>query len=1453
MTPARSHHTLISSTLGFVLLFGLYLPSSPADSTSYSPHLFILESKENHLCILVNKTGLFLSSCEPFNNDIRWMWGTGQRLYNLGSRKCLGLDLQYPAEPLAMVECDSDQHTLSWQCNNGLLIGINNYKLAAVGEKVIASKQLLHTWRGSGSFRDNLCDYNFQEIFTLKGNSRGKPCAFPFKFQNSWFHECITSGRPDGMPLCATTVSYDKHKKWGYCPTYGDGCGLLWEKNNVTHSCYQFNLESSLSWNQARDSCQAQGGDLLSITNLAEHEYISKRLTYPGIVLWIGLNQLDTTSGWQWSDGSPFAFVNWRSNSKPYSTGQKQCGVLDTTSNNTWYSLAWDVRLPYACKKFLTPRQHDIFENWKYYPTVCEDNWLPYNRYCYKLQKEKLNWSQASAACATNGGEIMKVTSLAHTEFLLHLLQHEKVTEAWIGMTSKHKDPVIFQWSDGSAVTFTSWQRQEPNISQEDSDLCVSTQTSGRDSLDGNWKVKPCHVELFSICKKPGLNVTADVAEETCEEPFERYRGYCYGVNVLKLNYEDAGSDPYCPLVTITDRFEQAFVNSWIFRRIIPGDYYFWIALQDINGTGEYAWTADGTRQTRLSFTNWNMGQPSRNGGCVVMTRPHLGHWEVKDCKSFLAMSLCKRPLTTTVKEEDWDTPTIDKKQQCPPSWDTEPHLEHCYKVFHHEKMLRKRTWQEAENLCQDFGAHLVSFSHLNEGKFVTELLSSMFNRDDHRQFWIGFSSSNPSSEGSWEWSDGTPVISAYWTDIYSSGKSVRCAAFNANKTFISLDCEEKLEWICKIPKGVTLKFPDWHVMEIPFIFYQGNNYLFYKANADFAAFEFVCGWLGSNIATIHSEAEQEFIHRRIKKMSKENEKWWLGLVYENPNDGFGRWKDGSPVIYKNWEKEPESHDLSIRGQQCAYIMADTGLWGFSDCFAMNSGICKTSLMLRIEKDKLPEKDDKQKHGTCPVDWLYYGYKCYLVNKNEDGKILDWHSAAKNCKNYGGQLSTISNHLEQAFIVMQLFKQKKSFWIGLSRDDYDVWENGTSDRYTNWFPIKTNHSSEILQDHQCAAISADHNIFPVGKWYLENCGHEGYGFICEKAQDVSVHSVNGSDMFPLPDILPYGHKLYRVISGNMTWYDASFACKRYGADLVTITDEYHQAFATVIVHRKGLAHWIGFYKEIGDEAFEWADGSISWFTSWADESPSEDGNCAYIDTDGLWRAVDCNMQLQGAICLVSTENRTMGFNGSCPEDWIQFQDFCYTFSGVLNNTDYHTAEEICQQQDSTILSLMHAEEDAFLQRFLTSFTIQDIWLNRITYSNEHWSKGTTLNYTNWNNEIDYKALTDGMCVTRLTVDGTWVPTECSERRGFICRKNTSIKKLEENLAELGTSHVVIPVAVIVTLVLSSLFILALYLFKKKRCPADSSLQDLICMQSGTEGSNVEESILITELEDEGNR
>lgn len=40
-----------------------------------------------------------------------------------------------------------------------------------------------------------------------------------------------------------------------------------------------------------------------------------------------------------------------------------------------------------------------------------------------------------------------------------------------------------------------------------------------------------------------------------------------------------------------------------------------------------------------------------------------------------------------------------------------------------------KRSWREAEAFCEEFGAHLASFAHVEEENFVNELLHSKFNR----------------------------------------------------------------------------------------------------------------------------------------------------------------------------------------------------------------------------------------------------------------------------------------------------------------------------------------------------------------------------------------------------------------------------------------------------------------------------------------------------------------------------------------------------------------------------------------------------------------------------------------------------------------------------------------------------------------------------------------------------
>lgn len=55
-------------------------------------------------------------------------------------------------------------------------------------------------------------------IYTVKGNAGGAKCRLPFIFQGRTYYNCITQDEPDAW--CATTANYDTDRKWGYCYKY---------------------------------------------------------------------------------------------------------------------------------------------------------------------------------------------------------------------------------------------------------------------------------------------------------------------------------------------------------------------------------------------------------------------------------------------------------------------------------------------------------------------------------------------------------------------------------------------------------------------------------------------------------------------------------------------------------------------------------------------------------------------------------------------------------------------------------------------------------------------------------------------------------------------------------------------------------------------------------------------------------------------------------------------------------------------------------------------------------------------------------------------------------------------------------------------------------------------------------------------------------------------------------
>ena len=51
-----------------------------------------------------------------------------------------------------------------------------------------------------------------------------------------------------------------------------------------------------------------------------------------------------------------------------------------------------------------------------------------------------------------------------------------------------------------------------------------------------------------------------------------------------------------------------------------------------------------------------------------------------------------------------------------------------CFvKLFHIERIVRKRNWEEAERFCQALGGHLPSFHHMNEIKEFLHFLMDQF------------------------------------------------------------------------------------------------------------------------------------------------------------------------------------------------------------------------------------------------------------------------------------------------------------------------------------------------------------------------------------------------------------------------------------------------------------------------------------------------------------------------------------------------------------------------------------------------------------------------------------------------------------------------------------------------------------------------------------------------------
>ncbi|XP_039769071.1 lymphocyte antigen 75 [Ornithorhynchus anatinus] len=1313
---------------------------------------FTILHENTHKCLQIKNGWVVSVECTKAK-DLLWKWVSHYRLFHLESQKCLGLENTKGKDSVKMFTCDSSV-MLWWKCDLGFVHGANHLGLILKNGILTTSANSSDSWK-KGDSDENLCDRPYLEIYTQNGNSYGKPCEFPFLHNGIWHHDCISGGDQEGL-WCSTSINYDDEGEWGICLKPENGCEVNWEKNPQLGNCYQVNTQTALSWKNAYLSCQSQGADLLSIGSVAELNYLVEKDSIPR-TFWLGLNQLDSSGGWEWSDHTPLNFLNWSPEMPgPPNIGSSSCTKMSAKSRE-WQSFPCDAVLPYICKKQLN-NTVELPDVWTYVETRCDLDWLPSNGYCYLMVNETDSWDNANVGCQEKGSNLISIHSLADVEVIIQKLHKDTREEIWTGFKSK-TIPTEFQWSDDSKVTFTYWDHNEPNIAYSSTPNCVSY--SGK---LGRWRVRPCGEKLKYGCKKRGENVSETPYDKECpqEKGWKRHGEACYKIYENKVPF-----GTICNL-TITSRFEQEYLNSIIKKYSKTEGNYFWTGLRDADSQGEYNWASVG-RSPSVTYVNWNTLQPASPGGCVAMSSGmSLGRWEVKNCKSFRALSICKKRIGPPEKE----TP-INVDAPCPDGWKGFPSSHSCYRFFHKNRILKKRTWEEAEQFCQALGAHLPSFTHNEEIKAFHKLLKTQLS--DSRWIWIGLNQRSPDYQGSWQWSDNSPMSSFVIPPEFQENYDVRdCAAFRVgyhevrhsfflwNHFAEELDillkpfaCDVKLEWACQIPKGQIPEAPVWFVPGsgringLPVLTFEETEYWFVvEPRLSFEEAFIYCTRNESSLASFNSFAEFQTIRSEIQNISGDEQKWWAQPLFKAPYSYFHSrynyldgYEDGcwfiSSKLYRGFHRK---------------INCDTQL----------PFICGKKNASLFEK-YIPGPEAKK---PCPAKWSPFKNKCFLKVKNQN---LTFAEANHICTTYGGTLPSVLSQSEQDFITMLLPDLEQKFWIGLKEYSPRMrqkWIDGQELNYKNFHPLLKGREDNIPFFIDLCTVMLNLGDSPfTGTWNFTECSTVHSLSLCQRYSEVQENQTQKN----VSETMKFQDHLYKIIMKNLSWYDAQEECLSDNMQLVSITDPYQQAFLSVQAALLSSPLWVGLYSISSNLDFRWSDGKQVNFSRWFEDSDQLLDDCAILDPGGFWKTSDCESGQPGAICYFPGKNEEkvkQVETVKCPHavlntPWIPFRNSCYSFMIAPNRYIEQTTAEMnikCQKMNpgARVLSIRDEHENTFVQKQLQTFHSLALWVVLgVTYYNNSliWSDMTRMTYTNW--QAGRPTVKNDRFYAGLNLDGLW--------------------------------------------------------------------------------------------------
>ncbi|XP_031470281.1 macrophage mannose receptor 1-like [Phasianus colchicus] len=1190
-----------------------------------------------------------------------------------------------------------------------------------------------------------------------------------------------------------------------------DDTERFWTEDASTGVRYQINSESALTWHQARKSCQEQNAELLSITEIHEQEYVGELIKKFSFALWIGLNTLNFNSGWQWAGGSPFRYLNWAPGS-PFPAPGKICGTMNPRQNAKWENQACNQRFGYICKKRKINSKFNNITKEEMRPIKCTEGWWPYAGHCYSIQRESKAWKDALTSCKRQNGDLASVHTIAEYGFLVSQLGYKPTEELWLGLNDL-KAHFYFEWSDGTPVMFTTWQRRHPTYRNGLEDCVVMK------GQDGYWATDVCDRQLGYICKKKPSSQSPEekIKDPGCQEGWKRFSFYCYLVGSALATFSDANktceqSKAY--LATVETRNEQAFLISLIGLR---SEKYFWLGLSDTEEQGMFRWTSGETP----TFTHWNSAMPGKEQGCVAMgTGASAGLWDVISCQE-TANFLCKQRAMDVPPPAP---PVHVPAASCAQGWDGAPQADSCFKFFVRDKNLKKN-WFEAEEFCREIGGNLVTINSKEDQLLIWQL--ALEKGLQTQGFWMGLFLLNP-DEG-FTWIDGSPVIYENWDeDEPNNDKGIEhCVMFNRSPQmrWNDLYCEHLLNWICESKKGTLLKPEPNNKREYQavqtadgWIIYKDKQYYFSRERVPMEKARRICQRNFADLVVIEDENERQFIwkyiNRKLSGIYLQEESYFIGLFFSS--DRKLSWLGKTPVNYVAWA--PSEPSYSHNDENCVVMRKDFGFWNDINCGLKNAFICerRNSTYSGFVPTVLPPL------GGCPVMWILFQNKCYKIVGSREEERLTWYSARSACIELGGNLASIHNAQVQAFLTFHLKDVADETWIGLSDKHSYVWTDGSPYDYACWargFPLSK--YSRVGWKTDCIAMTI-RSVNEAGKWENTDC-HHNKSYICQMDSKPELfHSTTAPDS----DFFHYGNSSYLIIPSKMSWEEARKACREKSSELASISDYYSNIFLLLQAAQYGETLWIGLNSNTSYGYYRWSDKQKIDFSNWHYEEPKEKKACVFLELSGEWKTAPCNEKHFSA-CKKSEDilpSDPPQDIGRCPQSghiaWIPFRSYCYYFNA--NEMSWVQSVTQCIQSGGMLTSVEDLAESNFLAEHADLYTSKTsgFWIGLYRNINGQllWQDNSALDFVNWAEAEPLEEQRENeYCVQLSASSGSWNSIPCSSRKGFICKTPKTVPEAVANVkgGQDNDQSTVWILLILVLVILVGMGIMVYFFFKIK--------------------------------------